>query len=137
MVIVQCGPEAEIATPSTQELADMTSFNEELVKAGVMLAGDGLLASSRDGYRLSYSSTGPPTVVKGPFENPALSGWWVLKTKDVNEAIEWCKKIPFKSGAVELRRIAEAHDFEGQFTDELKAREEAMKNEIEKQTGQA
>jgi hypothetical protein len=138
MVIVLPSPEAESsAGPTTQELAEMTAFNEELVKAGVMLSGEGLTASKHDGYRLFYSDSGPPNVVKGPLENQALCGFWTIKTKDVNEALEWCKKIPFKTGGVELRRIAEAEDFGGEFTDELKEREEAMKKEIEKQTGKA
>ncbi|KAG5292538.1 dgpfaetke family protein [Histoplasma ohiense] len=131
IVIVLADAEAESgAMSTTEQFADMTTFNEELVKAGVMVSGEGLLPSSRDWYRLSFSSTADPTVVKGPLENPALSGWWVIKTKDVDEALEWCKKIPFKSGGVELRRIAEADDFGAEFTDELKAREGAMRAKL-------
>ncbi|PGH06752.1 hypothetical protein GX51_02193 [Blastomyces parvus] len=116
--------------PTTKEFEEMTAFNEQLVKAGVMVSGEGLLPSSRDGYRLSFSDAADPVVVKGPLENPALSGWWVIKTKDADEALEWCKKIPFKSGGVELRRIASEEDFGAEFTDELKAREGAMREEL-------
>ncbi|KLU89746.1 hypothetical protein MAPG_08715 [Magnaporthiopsis poae ATCC 64411] len=104
-------------------------FNEELVAAGVMLGGEGLRPSAQEGYRVHFQGSGgaEPKVEKGPFPSESLmSGWWIVKAKDADEALEWAKKIPFKEGHVELRRISEMDDFDGVMTEEQKERERKL-----------
>jgi hypothetical protein len=113
MVIVKASKESETGQPpSEQMLIEMGKFNEELIKAGVMLAGEGLLASS-NGSRVKFSGS-KSTVVDGPFAEvkELIGGFWIWQVKSKQEAIEWAKKIPFEDGEVEIRQIAEAEDFE-------------------------
>lgn len=118
MMIIKANAESESGVmPSTEILTAMGNFNEEMVKAGVMLGGEGLLPSLT-GARLTYSK-GKKTVVEGPFETSGLlAGFWILQVRSKAEAIAWAKKIPFDSAAgygpdaqVELRQIAEVEDF--------------------------
>src|SRR5215813_7665486 len=120
--------------PSTELLAEMGKYNEELVKAGVMLAGEGLQPSSK-GARVRFLGS-KRTVVDGPFSETKelIAGFWILQVKSKEEAIEWIKRSPnpFPEGEseVELRQIFEADDFGEQFTPELREQEERMRAEV-------
>ncbi|HEX7045217.1 MAG TPA: YciI family protein [Burkholderiales bacterium] len=133
MVFVRASKDTEAGVmPSEQLLAEMGRFNEELVKAGVMLAGEGLHPSSR-GVRVRFSGD-RRTVVEGPFpQNEVVAGYWLWEVKSKEEAIEWAKRIPNPTGVegeVELRQIYEAEDFGAEFTPELRAQEERLRAEI-------
>lgn len=113
--------------PTTKELAKMGQFNEELVKAGIMLAGEGLHPSSK-GIRVRFS--GSPTVTEGPFAETSelIAGFWIWQVESREEAIEWIKRAPFERGEeVELRQIFEAEDFGEAFTPELREQEERLR----------
>jgi hypothetical protein len=96
--------------PDEQELAEMGKFNEQLVKSGVMLAGEGLQATAK-GARIRYAG-GTPTVVEGPFAEAGeiVAGFWMLQVRSREEAIEWMKRAPFKDGELEIRQVFEAAD---------------------------
>ena len=124
MVIVKASPEAEAnAVPTTKELEEMGKYNEELVKAGVMLAGEGLLPSSK-GYRIRYHGK-KRSVIDGPFSETKelIAGFWLWQVKSREEAIEWAKRIPFQEGEVEIRQVAESEDFGDAMTPELREQE--------------
>src|SRR5262245_28539281 len=112
MMIVKANDESEAGVlPSEKELADMGKFNEELVKAGVMLAGEGLQASSK-GARIRYA--GPKrTVIDGPFPETKelIAGFWLIEVRSKEEAIEWARRVPFSEGEVEIRQVFELDDF--------------------------
>jgi hypothetical protein len=134
MVIVKASPESEAGTlPSEKELTEMGKFNEELVKAGVMLAGEGLQATSR-GARIRYEGK-RRTVIDGPFTETKelVAGFWIWQTKSKEEAIEWAKRIPFQEGEVEIRQVFENEDFGETLTPEIGALEERLR----KQSGYA
>src|SRR5437016_13674737 len=126
LVMVKGNKEYEAgAMPSEQELAEMGKFNDELVKAGVMLAGEGLQPSSK-GARISYSGS-KRTVRDGPFTEAKelVAGFWIWQVKSRPEALEWAKRIPFTQGErVEIRHVFEAEDFGEAFTPELRKQEE-------------
>jgi hypothetical protein len=134
MVIVKASKESEAGVmPSTELLAEMGKFNEELVKAGVMLAGEGLQPSSK-GLRVKFSGD-KRTVIDGPFAETKelIAGFWIWKVNSKEEAIEWLKRCPNPSGEeseVELRQIFEAEDFGAEFTPELKEQEDRLRAEI-------
>jgi hypothetical protein len=121
--------------PSEQLLSEMTAFNEELVKAGVMLAGDGLHPSSK-GVRVIFSGS-ERKVIDGPFTETKelLAGYWVWQVKSLDEAIEWVKRIPNPDpgteAIVEIRPVFEVEDFGEELTPELRAREEEMRRQVE------
>ena len=117
--------------PDKQELAEMGKFNEELVKAGVMLDGDGLHPTSK-GARVRYGGD-KPTVTDGPFTEAKeiVAGYWIWEVKSQEEAIEWLKRAPFRDGEVELRQFAQAEDFGEAFTPELREQEERLRAEAE------
>jgi hypothetical protein len=130
MVIVKANPDSEAGVlPSQQQLTDMGKFNEELVKAGVMLAGEGLHPSSK-GVRVRFGQ-GQGTVIDGPFAETKelIAGFWLWQVKSVAEAVEWIRRSPFKNGneEVEIRRVFEADDFGENLTPELRAREAALR----------
>jgi len=129
MVLVKASKESEAGQmPSEQILRDMGNYNEQLVKAGIMQAGEGLHPTSR-AKRVRFSG-GQRTVIDGPFAETKelLAGYWLWKVKDMNEAVEWLKKAPFGGGTeVEIRPIFEAEDFGKEFTPELRAREELLR----------
>jgi hypothetical protein len=122
--------------PSEQELREMGKFNEELVKAGVMLAGEGLHPSSK-AMRVNYDGDSP-TVTDGPFTEAKelVAGYWVWQVKSKEEAIEWAKRIPFREGEVELRQVFESDDFGDEFTPELREQEERLREQAAQQHGQ-
>jgi len=134
MVIVKASKESEAGQMPTKELLTrMGNFNEELVKAGVMLAGDGLHPSSK-GKRVKFSGD-QPSVVDGPFAETKelIAGFWIWQVKSMDEAVEWLKRAPFDGGAeVEIRPIFEADDFGKEFTPELRAQEERLRAQLDK-----
>jgi hypothetical protein len=112
MMIVKADQRSEAGVlPTEQELADMAQYNEQLVKAGVMLAGEGLQASSK-GAKVRYDG-GKRTIIDGPFTEAKelIAGFWLLQVKSKEEAIEWAKRVPFTEGEVELRQVFELEDF--------------------------
>lgn len=128
MVIVKASPESEAgAMPTTKELEDMGKYNEELVKAGVMLAGEGLHPSSK-GYRIRYDGK-KRSVIDGPFSETKqlIAGFWLWQVKSREEAIEWAKRIPFQEGEVEIRQVAESEDFGDAMTPELREQENRLR----------
>ena len=130
MVIVKATPDSEAGVlPTTQELLEMGKFNEELVKAGVMLAGEGLQASSQ-GVRVRFGQ-GKGTVIDGPFTETKelIAGFWLWQVKSVAEAVEWIRRSPFRHGneEVEIRRVFEAEDFGPHLTAELRDKEAALR----------
>ena len=131
MVLVKANADSEAGKlPSKEELAEMGAFNEGLVKAGVMLAGEGLQASSK-GARISFSG-GKPHVTDGPFAETKelIAGFWIVQAKSKQEAIEWFSRAPFEDGQIEIRQIFEAEDFGSDFTPELRAQEERQRAEM-------
>ena len=122
MVLVPAGPESEAGEmPSTEQLEAMTKFNEELAKAGVMLAGEGLHPSSK-GARVRFDGT-KRTVIDGPFTEAKelVAGYWIWDCASREEALEWLKRAPFDAGTViELRQVFEADDFGDALTPELR-----------------
>ena len=128
MVIVKATAESEAGVmPNKEMLTEMGQYNEELVNAGVMLAGEGLQASSK-GARVRFSGD-KRTVIDGPFTEAKelVAGFWVWQVKSMQEAIDWLKRAPFRDGEVEIRQIFEAEDFGEDFTPELREQEERMR----------
>jgi hypothetical protein len=134
MVIVKANKDSEAGIlPSTELLAKMGKYNEELVKAGVMLAGEGLQASSK-GKRVRFSGE-KPTVIDGPFTETKelIAGFWLWQVTSMDEAVEWLKRSPFGGGAeLEIRQVFEAEDFGAQLTPELKERDQRLRQQVEK-----
>jgi hypothetical protein len=138
MVIVKATRNSEAGVmPSEKLLADMGKFNEELVKAGVMLAGEGLHPSSK-GKRLVFSG-GKKTVIDGPFAETKelVAGFWLWQVKSIEEAVEWVRRcpdpMPGEESVIEIRPVFEAEDFGKEFTPELRAQEERLRAEVERQ----
>ena len=137
MVIIKADKDTEAGVmPSEQLLKEMGTFNEELVKAGVMLAGEGLKPTS-EGKRVRFSGD-KRTVIDGPFAETKelIAGYWIWNVKSMDEAVEWVKRCPNPTGAesqVEIRPIFEAEDFGAEFTPELRAQEERLRAQIAKQ----
>jgi hypothetical protein len=116
MVIVKTNEATDSKAPSAELLAEMGKFNEEMVKAGILLAGEGLAPSS-EGARVVFDGKEDPKVVDGPFteSKELVGGFWILQCRDRDECIEWIKRMPNphgEHGEVEIRRVAEASDFE-------------------------
>ena len=112
MMIVKGDDRSEAGVlPTEQELEDMAKYNEQLVKAGVMLAGEGLQATSK-GAKIRFDGT-KRTVIDGPFTEAKelIAGFWLIQVKSKEEAVEWAKRIPFQEGEVELRQVFELEDF--------------------------
>jgi len=132
IVIVKASKESEAGEMPTEAiLAAMGKYNEELVKAGVMLEGEGLHPSSR-GKRIRFSGS-QPTVIDGPFAETKelIAGYWVWRVASMDEAVSWLKKAPFDGGAeLEIRPIFEAEDFGKEYTPELRAQEERLRAQI-------
>jgi len=139
MVMVKASAESEAGVmPSEELITEMTRFNEELVKAGVMLAGDGLHPSSR-GARIKFSGD-KRTVVDGPFAETKelIAGYWILQCKSLDEVKEWMRRCPNPTGAegeVEIRQIFDQDDFGEALTPELREREQRMAEQIGQNRG--
>jgi hypothetical protein len=133
LVIVKASKDTEAGVmPSEQELTDMGKFNEDLVNAGIMQAGEGVHPSSK-GVRVRFAQDGK-SVIKGPFggrPEDLLAGFWIWKVKSLDEAVEWIKKAPFQDTEIELRPIFENEDFGEEFTPELREQEDRLRAKIE------
>jgi hypothetical protein len=128
MILVKASDESEAGQmPTTEMLTEMGKFNEELVKAGVMLAGEGLAPSSK-GARIRYAGK-KRTVIDGPFAETKelVAGFWIIQVKSKQEAIEWMKRAPFQEGEIELRQVFETEDFGPELTPELREAEEKLR----------
>jgi hypothetical protein len=135
MVMVKANEDSENGVlPTEQELAEMGAFNEELVKAGVMLAGEGLHPSSK-GARVRFDSDGSSTVVDGPFAETKelIAGFWILEVSSREEVIEWVRKAPFRGAEIEVRQVFSAEDFGDAFTPELREQEDRLRATVEAQ----
>jgi hypothetical protein len=138
LVVVKASKESEAGVmPSEQLLTDMGKYNEELVKAGVMLAGEGLHPSSK-GKRVRFSGA-DRTVIDGPFAETKelIAGYWVWKVKSMDDAVQWLKRAPFDGGAeIEIRPVFETEDFGKALTPELRAQEDRLRAQVgEKRQG--
>jgi len=137
MIVIKADKNTEAGVmPDEKLLTEMGNFNEELVKAGIMQAGEGLHPSSK-GARVRFSGA-KRTVIDGPFAETKelIAGFWLWKCKSLAEAIEWVKRCPNPTGAeseIEIRQVFEAEDFGTEFTPELKAQEDRLRAEIEAQ----
>jgi hypothetical protein len=133
MVLVKADEQSEAGVmPSEELLTDMMNFNEELVKAGVMLAGEGLHPSSK-GVRVRFSAS-ERKVIDGPFAETKelVAGYWLWQVKDMDEAIEWLKRAPFDDGTeIEIRPVFESDDFGEELTPELREKEERLRQQTE------
>jgi hypothetical protein len=141
MVMVKATKESEAGVmPSEQLLTEMMRYNEELVKAGVMLAGEGLHASSK-GVRVRFKGT-KRTVIDGPFTETKelVAGFWIMQVRSKEEVVEWVRRCPNPmegESEIEIRQIFEAEDFGEALTPELKAQEERLRRESQKHSGPA
>jgi len=132
MAIVKATEDSEAGVmPSEELLAEMGKFNEEMVKAGVMLAGEGLHPTSK-GARVSFGGDGERTVIDGPFAETKelIAGYWLMQVRSFEEAVEWIKRCPNphdESGEIEIRQVFEAEDFGEEFTPELREQEERIR----------
>ena len=128
MVIVKANQQSEAGVlPDEQILTEMGKFNQELEKAGMLLAGEGLQASSK-GARVRFAG-GKRTVIDGPFTETKelIAGFWLWQVKSLNEAIDWLKRAPFQEGEVEIRQVFEAADFGATLKPEFKEQEERLR----------
>jgi glutathione S-transferase len=134
MVIVKASRDSEAGLmPGTELLAAMGQFNEEMVRAGIMQAGEGLHPTA-NGARVKYSAA-QPAVSRGPFNfnNDLVAGFWLIQTKSLDEAIDWMKRAPFGGGAeIEIRQVFSPEDFGEALTPELRERGVRLRTEIEK-----
>jgi hypothetical protein len=133
MVIVKANGESESGVlPSAELLAEMGKYNEELIRAGVMLSGEGLHSSAK-GVRVRFGG-GKSTVIDGPFTETKelIAGFWLWQVKSMEEAIEWIRRSPFKKGneELEIRRVFEAEDFGDNMTPEVKAQEARQRERL-------
>jgi hypothetical protein len=135
MVIVKASEDSEKGVmPTEPELAEMGAYNEELVKAGVMLAGEGLHPSSK-GARVRFEKDGSSTVIDGPFAETKelVAGFWILEVSSREEVIEWVRKAPFRDGEVEVRQVFSTDDFGDAMTPELREQEDRLRATVEGQ----
>ena len=141
MVMVPSNPDSEagrMPEGAAEMFAAISRFNEEMAKAGVMIAGEGLQPSSK-GCKIRFQAGGKSTVHDGPFAEAKelIAGYWIIQTKTLREAIDWIKRAPFPSGTeLQLRQIYETADFPDEvFPPEEKAKEEALREELKKKHG--
>ena len=138
MVMIEgSGADEDKIAPTKEMLEQMGAYNEELVKAGIMLDGDGLRPSSY-GARVQFDKDGNATVIDGPFTETKelVSGYWVFEVSSREEAIEWAKKAPFRGGELEIRPFATAEDFGEAFTPELQEKENQLRDVVAQQRGE-
>jgi hypothetical protein len=131
MMLVKANPESEAdVLPGPELLAAMGKYNDELIKAGVMLAGDGLQSSSK-GARITFSGD-KRTVTDGPFTEAKelIAGYWLIQVKSKEEALEWASRVPFEDGEIEIRQVFEASDFPSLPPDALES-EQAQREELQ------
>ena len=136
MAIVKASKDSEAGVmPSEDLLAAMGDFNEEMVKAGVLLAGEGLQASSK-GARVAFGGDGERTVIDGPFTETKelIAGYWLMQVRTFDEAVEWIKRCPNphnEPGEIEIRQVFESEDFGEEFTPELREQEDRIRAQAE------
>jgi hypothetical protein len=136
MAIVKASKDSEAGRmPSEELLAAMGDFNEEMVKAGVLLAGEGLQPSSK-GVRVSFGGDGERTVIDGPFAETKelIAGYWLMQVRSFEEAVEWIKRCPNphdEQGEIEIRQVFETEDFGEEFTPELREQEDRIRAQAE------
>lgn len=142
MVIIKATRKSEAGTlPDQQLLAAMGKYNEELVRAGIMLAGEGLTPSAR-GKRVRFAA-GKRSVLDGPFAETKelIAGFWLWQVRSLDEAVEWVRRcpdpMPGEEAEIEIRPVVEAEDFGAEFTPELRAQEERLRKELEQQQKKA
>jgi len=131
MMMVKADQASEAGVlPSEEQLAEMAAFNEEMVKAGVMLSGEGLHASSK-GARVEFYK-GKPTLTRGPFTKTKdlVAGFWLIQAASLEEAVQWAQRVPFEQGEVEVRKVLEQDDFGEALTPELRAAEQRMREQV-------
>jgi len=132
MVLVKATEDSEQGNYAehADEFAAMGKYNEELLKAGIMLAGEGLTPSS-EGKRVAFGDDGGSRVIDGPFAETKelIGGFWIWQVSSMEEAVEWLKRAPFRGGTVELRRIQEAADFEGKLPQEILDAESRLRSQ--------
>lgn len=131
MVLVKANADSEAGVMPTEEmLAEMGKYNEELVNAGVMVSGEGLHPTSR-AKRVRFNGK-ERTVIDGPFTETKelVAGFWVWQVKDMDEAVEWLKRAPFRDEELEIRPVFEAEDFGAELTPELRAHDERLRERI-------
>src|SRR5499427_5218083 len=136
MVIVKANKDSEAGImPSRNVLEEMGRFNEQLVKAGVMLAGEGLHPSSK-GKRVRFSGN-QQTVIDGPFAEAKelIAGFWLWQVSSMEEAMEWIRRAPFREGEIEIRPVFETADFGSELTPELREQEERLRAEVSAKKG--
>jgi hypothetical protein len=145
MIVIKASKDSEAGKmPSEKLLADMGKFNEELVKSGIMLAGDGLHPSSR-GKRVRFAPDGKKTVIDGPFSETKelIAGFWIWQVRSMDEAVEWVKRVPAtgvdpsETVEIEIRPVFESTDFGEVMTPELHAQEDRIRDELARQQGKA
>lgn len=139
MVLIKANKESEAGVlPDQKFLAQMLKYNEELVNAGVMLAGEGLHPSSK-AKRVRFSTKAAPVVIDGPFAETKelIAGFWLWKVKSLDEAVEWLKRCPTPEdgpdGEIEIRQVFEAEDLGEEFTPAMRDKEDRLRDQIEKQ----
>jgi hypothetical protein len=139
MVIIKANEDSEAGVlPDQKLLTDMGKYNEELVKAGVMLAAEGLRPSSK-GKRVRFSHKAPTTVIDGPFAETKelIAGFWLWKVNSMDEAVEWLKRCPAPTDGpdseIEIRQVGEMEDFGDEFTPERREQKDRLRAEIQKQ----
>ena len=126
------------AIPSREIIEAMTAYSSSLNSANILLGGEGLVATNQPnaGARIAFPDK---TVTQGPFKplSELISGWWIIKAKDLDEAVDWARKCPIEdeAGVIEVRRIGEMSDFGEEMTEDLKRREDAMRADIETRVG--
>lgn len=131
MVLVKANPESEAGQlPDDAEFREMSAFNEQLAKAGVLLAADVLHPSSR-GKRVRFGG-GDSTVIDGPFAETKelVAGYWIWQVSSIDEAVEWLRRAPFQSGDVEIRPIYSSEDFEGLVSPDVLESERALREQV-------
>jgi len=136
MMIVKGNADSEAGVmPLAEEMETMTKYNEELVKAGILLSAEGLHPTSK-GFKVAYDGPSKRTVVDGPFSEAkeVIAGFWVIETKTREEAIEWAKRVPFQEGEVEVRQIFSDEEF-AEVAPEVAAREAEMRKQLGKRNG--
>jgi hypothetical protein len=132
MMIVKGNADSEAGVmPSAEILETMTKYNEELVRAGILLSAEGLHPTSK-GFKVAYDGPSKRTVVDGPFSEAkeVIAGYWVIETKTREEAIEWARRVPFQEGEIEVRQIFSDEEF-AEVAPEVAAREAEMRRQIE------
>ncbi len=140
VVLVKASKNSEAGVmPDEKLMAAMGNYNEELVKAGIMLAGEGLHPTSK-GKRVRVSADGKKTVIDGPFAETKelVAGFWIWQVKSMDEAIEWARRcpppMPGEESDLEIRPVFEAEDFGAEFTPELRAQEDRLREELQRKT---